>query len=88
MFLAAVAVVALASCNNASPKMDEQPVAADNNNSGSRNCRTTGSPVVSRQKASRQPSSVSSRAYRNFRLVWRTNWLRKLPSTTKLFAIR
>ncbi len=34
MFLAAVAVVALASCNNASPKMDEQPVAADNNNSG------------------------------------------------------
>ena len=34
MFLAAVAVMALASCNNASPKMDEQPVAADNNNSG------------------------------------------------------
>ena len=33
MFLAAVAVVALASCNNASPKMDEQPVAADNNGS-------------------------------------------------------
>ena len=34
MFLAAVAVVALASCNNASPKMDEQPVAADNSNGG------------------------------------------------------
>ena len=33
MFLAAVAVVALASCNNASPKMDEHPVAADNNGS-------------------------------------------------------
>ena len=33
MCLAAVAVVALASCNNASPKMDEQPVAADNNGS-------------------------------------------------------
>lgn len=33
MFLAAVAVVALASCNNASPKMDEQPVAAANNGS-------------------------------------------------------
>ena len=28
MFLAAAAVVALASCNNASPKMDEQPAAA------------------------------------------------------------
>ena len=25
MFLAAAAIVALASCNNASPKMDEQP---------------------------------------------------------------
>ena len=29
MFLAAAAVVALASCNNASPKMDEQPAAAE-----------------------------------------------------------
>ena len=31
MFLAAAAVVALASCNNASPKMDEQPAAATGN---------------------------------------------------------
>ena len=30
MMMAAAAVVALASCNNASPKMDEQPAAADN----------------------------------------------------------
>ena len=30
MMMAAVAVMALASCNNASPKMDEQPAAADN----------------------------------------------------------
>ncbi len=30
----AAAVVALAACNNASPKMDEQPVAADNNTEG------------------------------------------------------
>ena len=29
MFLAAAAVVALASCNNASPKMDEKPAVAD-----------------------------------------------------------
>ena len=29
MFLAAAAIVALASCNNASPKMDEKPAAAD-----------------------------------------------------------
>ena len=29
MFLAAAAVVALASCNNASPKMDEQPAAGE-----------------------------------------------------------
>ena len=29
MFLAAAAVVALASCNNATPKMDEQPTATD-----------------------------------------------------------
>ena len=29
MFLAAAAVVALASCNNANPKMDEQPAAGD-----------------------------------------------------------
>ena len=32
MFLAAAAVVALASCNNASPKMDEQPAAAAGEN--------------------------------------------------------
>ena len=31
MFLAAAAIVALASCNNASPKMDEQPAAAADN---------------------------------------------------------
>ena len=31
MFLAAAAIVALASCNNASPKMDEQPAAATDN---------------------------------------------------------
>ena len=34
MMMAAVAVMALASCNNASPKMDEQPVATDNNAEG------------------------------------------------------
>ena len=34
MFLAAAAIVALASCNNASPKMDEQPAAADNATGG------------------------------------------------------
>ena len=34
MFLAAAAIVALASCNNESPKMDEQPVAAENNAGG------------------------------------------------------
>ena len=28
MFLATAAIVALASCNNASPKMDDQPAAA------------------------------------------------------------
>jgi outer membrane protein len=33
MFLAAAAIVALASCNNASPKMDDQPAAADSANS-------------------------------------------------------
>ena len=31
LFLAAVAVLALASCNNANPKMDEQPAAAADN---------------------------------------------------------
>ncbi|MBQ9203064.1 MAG: OmpH family outer membrane protein [Prevotella sp.] len=36
MFLAAAAIVALASCNNESPKMDEQPAAnADGANAGS-----------------------------------------------------
>ena len=34
MMLAAGAVLALASCNNASPKMDEQPAAADNSAAG------------------------------------------------------
>ena len=34
MFLAAAAIVALASCNNASPKMDEQPAAAADNTTG------------------------------------------------------
>ena len=34
MFLAATAMVALASCNNASPKMDEQPAAAADNTTG------------------------------------------------------
>ena len=34
MFLAAAAMVALASCNNASPKMDEQPAAAADNTTG------------------------------------------------------
>jgi outer membrane protein len=34
-FLAAAAIVALASCNNASPKMDEKPAAADSTQSGS-----------------------------------------------------
>ena len=34
MMMAAVAVLALASCNNASPKMDEQPASADNGNGG------------------------------------------------------
>ena len=34
MFLAAAAVLALASCNNANPKMDEQPVAAADNQAG------------------------------------------------------
>ena len=34
MMMAAGAVLALASCNNASPKMDEQPAAADNNAAG------------------------------------------------------
>ena len=34
MFLAAAAVLALASCNNATPKMDEQPVAAADNQAG------------------------------------------------------
>ena len=34
-FLAAAAIVALASCNNASPKMDEQPAASDSTQSGS-----------------------------------------------------
>ena len=32
MMLAAGAVLALASCNNANPKMDEQPAAAANSN--------------------------------------------------------
>ena len=35
MFMAAAAVLALASCNNASPKMDEEPAAADNTSTGS-----------------------------------------------------
>ena len=34
MMMAAGAVLALASCNNASPKMDEQPAAADNSAAG------------------------------------------------------
>ena len=34
MFFAAAAIVALASCNNETPKMDEQPVAAGNNAGG------------------------------------------------------
>jgi len=34
MFMAAAAIVALASCNNETPKMDEQPVAAENNAGG------------------------------------------------------
>ena len=34
MFLAAAAVLALASCNNANPKMDEQPAAAESNQAG------------------------------------------------------
>ena len=34
MMMAAAAVVALASCNNASPKMDEQPAAAGNGSAG------------------------------------------------------
>ena len=34
MFLAAAAVVALASCNNEAPKMDEQPAAAADNAAG------------------------------------------------------
>ena len=34
MFMAAAALVALASCNNASPKMDEQPAAAAEGNNG------------------------------------------------------
>ena len=34
MMMAAGAVLALASCNNASPKMDEQPAAADNGTAG------------------------------------------------------
>ena len=34
MFLALAAVVALASCNNESPKMDEQPAAAAESNEG------------------------------------------------------
>ncbi len=34
MFMAAAAIVALASCNNETPKMDEQPVAAGNNAGG------------------------------------------------------
>lgn len=35
MFLATVAIMALASCNNQSPKMDEQPAAAGAANNGS-----------------------------------------------------
>ena len=35
MFMAAAAVLALASCNNASPKMDEEPATADNAATGS-----------------------------------------------------
>ena len=35
MFLAAAAIVALASCNNESPKMDEKPAAADAGQGGS-----------------------------------------------------
>ena len=34
MFFGAAAIVALASCNNETPKMDEQPVAAENNAGG------------------------------------------------------
>ena len=34
MMVAAAAVIALASCNNANPKMDEQPAAADNTATG------------------------------------------------------
>ncbi len=34
MFMAAAAIVALASCNNASPKMDEQPATANDNATG------------------------------------------------------
>ena len=34
MFLALAAVVALASCNNESPKMDEQPAAAESSQGG------------------------------------------------------
>ncbi len=34
MMMAAAAVIALASCNNANPKMDEQPAAADNTATG------------------------------------------------------
>ena len=35
MFMAVAAVLALASCNNASPKMDEEPATADNTATGS-----------------------------------------------------
>ena len=144
MFLAAAAVVALASCNNASPKMDEQPAAAAAGEStgnvkiayvevdslmtqyefckeftlilqkkstnarntlnqkgqalqnaapcrtqpltSSRSCRTMVSPVVSRPRVSRQPSSASSRVCRSCRLVWRTSWPTRLTSTTKVCA--
>jgi len=36
MMMAAAALVALASCNNESPKMDDEPAAADTNSSGVR----------------------------------------------------
>ena len=151
MMMAAGAVLALASCNNASPKMDEQPTTAEpasagglkiayvevdslmtqyefckeftltlqkkgnnarntlnqkgqqlqnaaanfqqklqNNGftSSSRNCRTTDLPVVSRPRASRLPSSVSSRACRSCRPVWRTSWPPRLRNTTRLCATR
>ena len=87
MFLAAAAVVALASCNNASPKMDEQPAAAAAGESTGnvKIAYVEVDSLMTQYEFCKEFTLILQKKSTNA-LVWRTSWPTRPISITRVCA--